>query len=137
MPGLRSFVEQAAKPAAPKPTIRQLPPPQPVQDPNPYAEFYVPGEIRPDRAHAVPGGSPEAFKNASGVREAQMLWRDRQVVRQYENYLLDNGVSPEEMDEIMRDILLQQKKAREAEYARPVELKLVDNNPKAGKLKGK
>jgi hypothetical protein len=106
---------------------------------NPYAEFYVPGEIRPDREHAVPGGSPEAFKNASGVREAQMLWKDNRVVREYENYLLDNGVSPEEMDEIMRDILLQQKKAREEEYAKPVELKLEDSNPTAmkGRAKGK
>lgn len=90
---------------------------------NPY---YVEGEIRPDRAHAIPAGSPEAFKNATGAREAQLLWKDNRVLREYERYLTERGVTGDELDDIMRDVMMQQKKAREAEYAKPVTLEFKD-----------
>jgi hypothetical protein len=91
--------------------------------------YYVPGELKPGTL-----GTP-AFNNSSefaaGPREASMLARDSRVVDQYAKYLKANGVSDEEMGEIIKDIVLNQKTNRAAEYERPVEMKLEDRNPRA------
>jgi hypothetical protein len=91
--------------------LRERPAPQ---------DYFLPDEIDPNEAKKL--GAPNLmYRAATTERTAQALWRDNQVRNEYADYLSRNGASPEEIDEIIKDIYMQQKEARKAMYETPVE----------------
>lgn len=129
---LNSLVNQWATPdpnTEPPRTLQVRTPPLYGSGPGvpPADTHFVPGEIQ--RGHFPAFNT--SYRSAVGPREAKLLARDSAVVDSYAKYLKENGVSDEEMEEIIKDIVLNQKTNRAAEYEQPVELKLEDRNPKA------